>query len=439
MSDPSGSDGQLDDRPARRAGYGVGAQPRKETGRHGAGLPRPRRPDDGDEPVSGDQAVEHHLDQALTTEEVGCVLLAERAQTLVGVARRAAADGGRGRQTGQEGGVVGQDAFVQPLQDRRRLDPQLVDQQCPEAREAPQGVGHTARPVQSQHRQLAAALPEGVQLDRGLGGRQRARGVAVLETCSRELLQRLEVQLLPSGHLVAGELLEACAGEWLPTPDRQRGLQGLHGARGVAVELVATRAHQLFEPVDVDVDGVGLDEVSGASGHDGGVCTGAGEPATQLGDVDLQGVTRRTRGVSVPQQLDQAVDVDDVSALEEQREEDGSLLGRPQVHQDRAVADLERAQHADQQRSRRRQRELGHGADVAHHPTSNRWASSAFRAEHRSDRAHLTPHGGSGALMISTSAPPASRRSVAGVDVLDSPVFARRREVGADQLPRPTQ
>ena len=136
---------------------------------------------------------------------------------------------------------------------------------------------------------------------------------------------------------------------------------------GVAVEQVATRAHQLFEPVDVDVDGGGLDEVAGTSGHDGGVCTGGGEPATQLGDVDLQGVTRRTWRAAVPQQLDQVVDVDDVSAVEEQGEEERSLLGRPQVHQDRAVTDLERAQHADQQRGRRLP-VLGQGVDVGHHP-----------------------------------------------------------------------
>ena len=183
-----------------------------------------------------------------------------------------------------------------------------------------------------------------------------------------EVLQRLEAQLPPSVDMWTGELLEPGIGEWLPTPDRERSLQRLHGARGVGVEPLATPAHQLFEPVDVDVDSVGLDDVAGASRHDGGVSSCGDEPATQLGDVDLQGVTGRTRRAAVPEQLDEAVDADDVTALEEQRHEERSLLGRPQVHQDRALVDLERAQHADQQRSGRRQRVLGHGADVGHHP-----------------------------------------------------------------------
>ena len=70
------------------------------------------------------------------------------------------------------------------------------------------------------------------------------------------------------------------------------------------------------------------------------------ERLPQLGDVDLHRVGRRSRWSISPEQVDQAVDRDDLADMHEQDREDRSLLGRPEFRRRTVCACLQRTEDA---------------------------------------------------------------------------------------------
>ena len=105
----------------------AGADLGHEPGEHDRRLPAAARTDDGEKPL-GDHALDEVGDELLAAEEVVRVRLEEGVETLVRVPELGLA-ARRGCAVGREGRLLAQDAARELPQLRRRLDPELVDEQ----------------------------------------------------------------------------------------------------------------------------------------------------------------------------------------------------------------------------------------------------------------------------------------------------------------------
>ncbi len=167
-----------------------------------------------------------------------------------------------------QGGVLGEDRLLQPLQPDARLDAQLVDQGAARAPVGAQGVGLAARAVQGEHQLAVQVLAQGVAADEAL---QLADHLAVAPERQVRLdagLERGQAQLVDPdqlrpgvGLLVAGG---ADVGQRRAAPQPQGLAQEPGGPLRVGLgERLPPLHSQPLELVQVELVGTDLDHVTG--------------------------------------------------------------------------------------------------------------------------------------------------------------------------------
>jgi hypothetical protein len=254
---------------------------------HGqAGLARPGRPDDGDEPM--------HADETAQQGQVG-VAADERRQRPI--------TGHRGRDAGgHQGRVLCQDPAFELPQLRSGVDTQFLGQQGPDPAHRVQGVGLASRTVERQRQQLptAFAVRRGVhqKLEHGhrtgvVAGGQQRRGALLLGA----------VALFYQGgtdrgrRLVVSQILVRCS-----APQPQRRVEGLVRIGAAATCHQRTGADEVAaKPFDV---GVGGKEPIAAGGA---LQRRARQHPAQPGDVHLHGAHGIAWPAVTPQSFGQAV------------------------------------------------------------------------------------------------------------------------------------
>ena len=294
---------------------------------HGqAGLARPTRPGHGDQPLLLDQL--GRLAKLLGPPD-------QAGQPLGQVVAGLLAGGGR-----LQGRVLDQDGLLQPLQPRRRIDPQLLGQHRPGRLVHLQGVGLPPRPVQRQHQLAPQPLPGRMLGHQPLQLPDQPGVVAGGQPQLHQRLDRPQVQLLQPGRLGQGPGLvgELGQGRGPPQPERLRQRPGRR-----VPGRPAGLGDQPLEPGRVHLAGVGLQHVPGRAGdHQPG--PGRPQGPAQGRHPALEGVGRVPRGVVAPQVLDQPVGRHHPAGVDQQVGQQGPLLGPRHPHQARSVADLQRPQ-----------------------------------------------------------------------------------------------
>ena len=200
-----------------------------------------------------------------------------------------------------------------------------------------QRVGLAARPVQREHQQLAEPLPDRVLLGEPLG-LHRDRRVPAPFQIDRELgLQRDEVQLLEPLALGLRPRLVRDVGEGLAPPEGE-GVGEVDA--GVVEPAPLPRLDRggdvALEPGGIHLLGRDVEDVAGRAGDQDGRRRAGGavrlEHPAQVGHVGLEGRRRRGRRLAVPELVDQPVDGDDPSRLQQEERQQGPVFGRAELH-----------------------------------------------------------------------------------------------------------
>jgi hypothetical protein len=237
---------------------------------------------------------------------------------------------------------VEQDPLLEPLQARRRVQSQLLDEQLPEPLIGPERLGVAPGTVQRQHQNLARPLAKRILPDRRFGERQGIGHLARRELRGGELLDGVEVPIGEAPDVRLGKLLVGKVGQRRPAPQRERGPKPLRSTDPVASpEALQALLDQALEPPGVDRVVGRLQLVSGLAGDDDLAGHERGQRLAQLRDVDLDRVPRRARRVLGPQCVDELVNGDDLTGVQQQDREQRPLLGRAELGRDPAGHGLE--------------------------------------------------------------------------------------------------
>ena len=199
-----------------------------------------------------------------------------------------------------------------------------------------QRVGLPARPVQREHQQLAEPLPDRVLLGEPLG-LDRDRRVPAPFQIDRELgLQRDEVQLLEPLALGLRPGLVRDVGEGLAPPEGERvGEVDAGVVEPAPLPRLDRGGDVAFEPGGIHLLGRDVEDVAGRAGDEDGRRRAGGavrlEHPAQVGHVGLEGRRRRGRRLAVPELVDQPVDGDDPSRLQQEERQQGPVFGRAEL------------------------------------------------------------------------------------------------------------
>ena len=242
----------------------------------------------------------------------------------------------RGRCVPPEARILREDLLLERAELRTGLDAELLDEHVARLLVGAQRVGLTARAVQGEHEQLAEPLPDRVLLGEPLGLDRDRRVAAPLEI-DRELgLQRDEVQLLQALALGLRPGLVGDVGEWVAAPQRERvGEVDAGVVEATALAGFDGGGHVALEAGRIDLFRRDVEHVARWPGHQhGGRCPGGAvrlEHPPQVRHVGLEGRRRRGRRLAVPELVDQAVDRDDPSGLEEEQRQERPVFGRAEL------------------------------------------------------------------------------------------------------------
>ena len=241
------------------------------------------------------------------------------------------------RRVPAEARVLGEDLLLERPQLGSGLDPELLDEHVARVLVGAQRVGLPARPVQREHQQLAEPLPDRVLLGEPLG-LDRDRRVPAPFQIDRELgLQRDEVQLLEPLALGLRPRLVRDVGEGLAPPEGE-GVGEVDA--GVVEPAPLPRLDRggdvALEPGGIHLLGRDVEDVAGRPGDQDGRRRAGGavrlEHPAQVGHVGLEGRRRRGRRLAVPELVDQPVDGDDPSRLQQEQRQQGPVFGRAELH-----------------------------------------------------------------------------------------------------------
>jgi hypothetical protein len=172
--------------------------------------------------------------------------------------------GGRGRRRGQVG-ITAQDPFVQVLELLTRLDAQLGHERGPPGAEYRQRLVLPAAAQQRQHQQGPGRFPQGVRVHQRAQLRQALAVPPQPQFALEQRLQRGQPLLLQ----LPGDVAQRIAprvGQRRSPPQRQRLAEQDDRVRIVSRTRLR---HQTPEPVQVDLVGIDLEQVSGGPGHHG--------------------------------------------------------------------------------------------------------------------------------------------------------------------------
>ena len=312
----------------QRAGRQRGQQSSADRGR----LPAARRPDDGQQPATGELG-DHRPHEPLAAAEEPRVLALERRQPFERADRRELL-------RGPQRGVVAQDRGLHAAELLARLEAHLA-QRPARVLEGLQRLGLAPAAVEREHAPGVQALAQ------RLLGHQRRQPRHELELAAGgELgidleLERDEPQLVEPAQLGGGEGLVGHVAERIPAPQRER-------FAGFAVAVADGAGHEVGEARHVDRSGLDAQLVAAATRDDR-----ARQQLAQLRDVALQHLRRRRRRIFAPQPLDQAIDRHRAVRVERQHRQQRALLGAAQRHGVTVERRLYRREEMDLQRCRR--------------------------------------------------------------------------------------
>jgi hypothetical protein len=209
-------------------------------------------------------------------------------------------------------------------------------------------VGLTAVAVQREHELSPYPLSEGVLRHDRLELADDLAVAAEREVGLEPILERVLVQARQPGGLGDRPGLVRELGEGIAAPERQRLAQRLGGSSRVAA--AERRPRLRGEPLErdrVDRRLVQLERVPGRARDE----EPGPEDAPKSGDVVLQSVRCIDWRVVAPQLLDQPVGGDDATRVGREESDDRALLRTRDLDDRVAVADLERAEHGQAQRT----------------------------------------------------------------------------------------
>ena len=138
-------------------------------------------------------------------------------------------------------------------------------------------------------------------------------------------LDRLEAQLLETMDLGLGELRERELAERRAAPEGERFLERRERRLRIIVEESPSFGRELLEPAGVDAGVVDPEQVPGGPGLEWAVLSGLLEDAAEVGDIALDGLCGRARGLLPPQRVHERVGRDHLATPEEEHREQRAL------------------------------------------------------------------------------------------------------------------
>ncbi len=330
LGERAGARVHLSDRPALRSGDGPLPQPREQARGHRARLPRPGWPDEGDESRVRAQSNQEPVDERVTPEEVGGIGLGERPKALVRIALRRISR--QLTRMGQERRVMEQDPLLESLQRRRRIEPELVSKHRSELLVGPKRLGMAPAAIEREHQELPGAFAQRIVADGGVQHRDDLGGTPGLELRCRHLLDRVQVEVTESADVGLSELLVGEVRQRGAVPQAQCGPQHLRATGEVAdANQPAPIVDEPLEPPGIDCLRVGVELVPRSPGGQHLPSADRFQRPTEFRHVNLDRVRCRARGMLAPQQVDEPIDRDDLSRVQQQDREERPLLRRAEL------------------------------------------------------------------------------------------------------------
>ncbi len=244
--------------------------------------------------------------------------------------RWAGACGWRGRRSQVEHGILREDLLVQFPQRGAGLDAEPVDEGRAGSLIRLERLRLPAGAVERQHQLCAEMLAERMRAHERLQLADQLRVASIREIALDPLLDAREAKLLQTGDLGLGEALVGEVRQRLPPPLLERLLrlpavpQELETAE---VELLRLDPQQI--PARLRLQAVPAEHLA------------------ELGDVDLERLSRRLGRLLVPEGLDQPLVRDHAVRVQGEHGEGGTLFGAAEVERAPVVEHFERAEDAE--------------------------------------------------------------------------------------------
>ena len=235
------------------------------------------------------------------------------------------------------------------LKRRRRLDPQLVDQQAAGLLVYAQRFGLAARAVEGKHQLAPEPLPERILFREPFELTDELSGLAPVEIGLDPLFDRRCPQLLEAGDLSLGEGLEGEIGKRRATPQFES-LAEL-GTPRLRLER-ASCGYELLEASEVDLTRRNVQLIARGLRDDD---IGANH-LPQLRDEVLERGRRSPRRPLSPEEVHESIGRDDTTRVQSENREDGALLLAADLDNSAVVLDFEAPEETEAQSSRGTQR-----------------------------------------------------------------------------------
>ena len=222
--------------------------------------------------------------------------------------RSSASPPGAGVAVGREGRLLAQDAARELPQLRRRLDPELVDEQPTALVVETDRLRLPASPVEREHQLRAELLAQWVSADELLELADECPVRAELQVGGDSPLERAQPELLQAADRGLGEGVVGEVRQRRPSPQRERLPQVLGGRASVAAfELARSGVDHALEALCIERVRLDTDEIPGRPSLEDRLGLGP-EPLAQLGDVvaNLAGGSGRRR--TVVERVDELLD-----------------------------------------------------------------------------------------------------------------------------------
>ena len=215
--------------------------------------------------------------------------------------------------------LLAQDRGVHAAQERARLEAQLRDEQLAALAVGLERLRLPARAVEGEHQLGAQPLSQRMRVDERLELADELGVRTDRELRLGALLDERELELLEPRDLLPSERLVAELRQRLASPQRERLIEQLGAPRRLARPRGVDEAPDAGE---IELLGVEPHEVAGRARLD----HVRAERLPQLRDEVLQRRRRGRRRVALPQRLDEPVERDDPSCVEQEHREERALL-----------------------------------------------------------------------------------------------------------------
>jgi hypothetical protein len=236
--------------------------------------------------------------------------------------------------------LVAEDRGVQALEQRARLDAELLHEHGAARAVDLERLGLAARAVEREHQLAAKPLPQRMLPDERLELADELGVPAERELRLGVLLDEREPELLEPRDLRLRERLVRELGERLAAPGRERLREQPRPPRGVAHSRFVD---ELPHAREVELPRADVDEVAGRARLDRLLA----ERLAELGDEVLERGDRGRRRLSAPERVDESVGRDDAARVEEEEREERALLRPAEREHAVAVDRFERTEDAE--------------------------------------------------------------------------------------------